>query len=174
MVENIFNLWCCYNERFELGQRSVGDVWVGTKGKNKEGPSWFEQVHERGDVNLKDWCHHAYSVYSPLPFPNVGMGMVICYKEKLVKMTWKHGNLHCFVNFLMFPNLPDAHRYILYGRYISKRLGSKKGQSEQPPTIAPSIRRMLLLGCGWTSTELIFGFTLVTNSIQNRVSYIGR
>jgi hypothetical protein len=77
----------------------------------------------------------------------MGMGMVICYKEKLVNdmETWKPPLL---CKFFMFPNLPDAHRYILYGRYISKRLGSKKGQSEQPPTIAPSIRRMLLLGCG--------------------------
>jgi hypothetical protein len=26
----------------------------------------------------------------------------------------------------------------------------------------------LLLSCGWISTELIFGFTLITNSVRNR------
>jgi hypothetical protein len=36
------------------------------------------------------------------------------------------------------------------------------------PTSAPwSIRCLLLLACGWTSTEFIFGFTLVTNSVGN-------
>jgi hypothetical protein len=42
-------------------------------------------------------------------------------------------------------------------------------------TSAPSIGCLLLLGCGWTSTEFIFGFTLVTNSVGNiQVSDIGR
>ncbi len=42
------------------------------------------------------------------------------------------------------------------------------GHSEPTPTIAPSTGCLLLLSCGWTSTELIFGFTLVTNSVGNR------
>jgi hypothetical protein len=32
----------------------------------------------------------------------------------------------------------------------------------------PSTGCLLLLSSGWTSTELIFGFTLVTNSVRNR------
>ncbi len=36
------------------------------------------------------------------------------------------------------------------------------------PTSAPSTGCLLLLRCGWTSTELIFGFTLVTNAVGNR------
>ncbi len=41
-------------------------------------------------------------------------------------------------------------------------------QSEPAPTSPPSTGRPLLLSCGWTSTELIFDFTLVTNSVRNR------
>jgi hypothetical protein len=37
------------------------------------------------------------------------------------------------------------------------------GDSEPTPTNAPSTGCSLLLSCGWTSTELIFGFTLATN-----------
>jgi hypothetical protein len=44
--------------------------------------------------------------------------------------------------------------------------------SEPAPTSAPSTGCLLLLSCGWISTELIFGFTLVTNSVRNR-SHIG-
>jgi len=44
----------------------------------------------------------------------------------------------------------------------------KEGHSELASTSAPSIRCLLLLSCGWTSTELIFGFTFVTNSIKNK------
>jgi len=42
------------------------------------------------------------------------------------------------------------------------------GRSEPAPTCAPSTGCSLLLSCGWTSTELIFGFTLVTNSVRSR------
>ncbi len=49
------------------------------------------------------------------------------------------------------------------------------GHSEPAvPTTAPSTECPLLLGCGWTSPELIFSFILVTNSVGNRLSYIGR
>jgi hypothetical protein len=41
------------------------------------------------------------------------------------------------------------------------------GHSE-PATSTPSTGCLLLLSCGWTSTELIFGFTLLTNSVINR------
>jgi hypothetical protein len=44
----------------------------------------------------------------------------------------------------------------------------KEGHNEPTSTNAPSTRCMLLLSCGWTSTELIFGFTFVTNSVGNR------
>jgi len=37
--------------------------------------------------------------------------------------------------------------------------------SEPVPTSAPSTGCLFLLTCGWTSTELILGFTLVTNSV---------
>jgi hypothetical protein len=40
------------------------------------------------------------------------------------------------------------------------------GHSEPAPTSAPSTECPLLLSCGWTSTELIFGFTLETNSVE--------
>ncbi len=40
--------------------------------------------------------------------------------------------------------------------------------SEPAPTSAWSTECVLLLSCGWTSTELIFGFNLVTNSVGNR------
>jgi len=41
--------------------------------------------------------------------------------------------------------------------------------STPAPTSTPSTGCPLLLSCGWTSsTELIFGFTLVTNSVGNR------
>jgi hypothetical protein len=42
------------------------------------------------------------------------------------------------------------------------------GHSQPTPTIAPSTGCLLLLSCGWTSTELKFGFTVVTNSVGNR------
>jgi len=44
------------------------------------------------------------------------------------------------------------------------------GHYEPAPTSAPSTGWMpvFLLSCGWTSTELVYGFTLVTNSIRNR------
>jgi hypothetical protein len=32
----------------------------------------------------------------------------------------------------------------------------------------PSTGCLLLLSCGWTSTELIFGYSLVTNSVGNK------
>jgi len=42
------------------------------------------------------------------------------------------------------------------------------GHSEGPATTsAPSTGRPFLLSCGWTSTQLIFSFTLVTNSVGN-------
>ncbi len=40
--------------------------------------------------------------------------------------------------------------------------------SEPALTSAPSTGCPLLLSCEWSSTELIFGFTLVTNSVGNR------
>ncbi len=41
------------------------------------------------------------------------------------------------------------------------------GPNHEPaPTSTPSTGCPSLLSCGWTSTELIFGFTLVTNSIK--------
>jgi hypothetical protein len=39
---------------------------------------------------------------------------------------------------------------------------------EPAPTSAPSTGCPLVLSCGWTSTELILCFTLVTNSVRNR------
>jgi hypothetical protein len=42
------------------------------------------------------------------------------------------------------------------------------GHSEPPPTSAPSTGCLLLLSCRWTSTELVYGFTLVTNYVRNR------
>jgi hypothetical protein len=42
------------------------------------------------------------------------------------------------------------------------------GHSEPAQTIAPSTGCPLLLSCGWTSTESIFGFRLVTNSRRSR------
>jgi hypothetical protein len=42
----------------------------------------------------------------------------------------------------------------------------KQGSHSKPaPTSAPSTGCLLLLSCGWTSTELIFSFTLVTDSV---------
>jgi hypothetical protein len=46
------------------------------------------------------------------------------------------------------------------------------GQSAPAPISASSTGCPLWLSCGWISTELIFGFTLVTHSIMNRL-YIG-
>ncbi len=31
---------------------------------------------------------------------------------------------------------------------------------------------VILLTCGWTSTELVYGFTLVTNSVRNRSHHV--
>jgi hypothetical protein len=42
------------------------------------------------------------------------------------------------------------------------------GHNEPAPTGAPSTGCSLLLSCGWTSTEFIFGFKLGTNSVGNR------
>ncbi len=50
----------------------------------------------------------------------------------------------------------------------SHKAGQAEGHSEPAHTSAPSSGCMLLLGCGWTSTELIFCFTLATNSVRNR------
>ncbi len=41
------------------------------------------------------------------------------------------------------------------------------GHREPAPTGMPSTGCQLLLGCGWTSTELTFSFILVTNSVRN-------
>jgi len=41
-------------------------------------------------------------------------------------------------------------------------------QGTSTPTSAPSTGCPLLLSYGRASTELIFGFTLVTNSVRNR------
>jgi hypothetical protein len=41
------------------------------------------------------------------------------------------------------------------------------GDSEPAPTSAQSTGCPLLLSCAWTSTELIFGFSLLTNSVGN-------
>jgi hypothetical protein len=43
-----------------------------------------------------------------------------------------------------------------------------EGHNELASINAPSIGCLLLLSCGWTSTELIFGFTFVTNYVGNR------
>ncbi len=61
--------------------------------------------------------------------------------------------------------LPIAHTWLSNTNYI---LQQKKGHSEPASTSAPSTGCLLLLSCGWTSSELIFGFTLVTNSVGNR------
>jgi hypothetical protein len=45
---------------------------------------------------------------------------------------------------------------------------SEVNQHAPAPTSAPSTGCPLLLSCGWTSTELIFGLTLVTNAVGNR------
>jgi hypothetical protein len=46
--------------------------------------------------------------------------------------------------------------------------GAPPGHSEPAPTTAPSTGCLLLLCCGGTLTELIFGFTLVTNYVGDR------
>jgi len=49
------------------------------------------------------------------------------------------------------------------------QLGSDLGpQWTSAPTSAPSTGCPSILSCGWTSTELISDFTLVTNSVRNR------
>jgi hypothetical protein len=45
---------------------------------------------------------------------------------------------------------------------------SREGHPEPASTSVASTGCLLLLGSGWTSTELIFGFTLVTNFVGNR------
>jgi hypothetical protein len=50
----------------------------------------------------------------------------------------------------------------------SHKAGQAEGHSEPAHTSTPSSGCMLLLGCGWTSTELIFCFTLATKSVRNR------
>jgi hypothetical protein len=70
--------------------------------------------------------------------------------------------LGCLVSSCLF-----AHTWLSNTSYIL--LQQKKFHSEEPAsTSAPSTRCPLLLSCGWTSSELIFGFTLVTNSVGNR------
>jgi hypothetical protein len=44
----------------------------------------------------------------------------------------------------------------------------KLGHSEPAPTSAPSRGCLLCLSCGWSSTELLLGFILVTHSIRSR------
>jgi hypothetical protein len=51
---------------------------------------------------------------------------------------------------------------------MSSHLDVEEGHSEPAPTSTPSTGCPLLLSCGWTSTEFIFGFTLVANSVGNR------
>jgi hypothetical protein len=43
-----------------------------------------------------------------------------------------------------------------------------EGHSEPAHTSAPSIGCLLLLSYGWTSNELVYGFTLVTDYVRNR------
>ncbi len=45
---------------------------------------------------------------------------------------------------------------------------ASKGHSKLSRTISPSTGRLLLLSCGQTLTELMFGFILVTNFVANR------
>jgi hypothetical protein len=52
--------------------------------------------------------------------------------------------------------------------WLTRRLRGKKGHNEPAPTSTPSTRCLLLLSGGWTSSELIFSFTLVTYSVGNR------
>jgi hypothetical protein len=40
--------------------------------------------------------------------------------------------------------------------------------NQHPPAHHPSTGCLLLLSCGWNSTELIFSSTLVTDSVRNR------
>jgi hypothetical protein len=46
-----------------------------------------------------------------------------------------------------------------------------RGHIKPSPTSAPSSGCLLLLSCGWSSTELIFGFIWVINFVANR-SYV--
>jgi hypothetical protein len=48
------------------------------------------------------------------------------------------------------------------------------GHSEPAPTSAPSTGCPLFFSCGWSSTEFIFGSTLVINSVRKKLSYTGR
>jgi hypothetical protein len=61
---------------------------------------------------------------------------------------------------------------VLYVPHIIRQLKvglcNGRGATLNRPTSASSTGCSLLLSCGWTSTELIFGFTLVTHSVQNR------
>jgi len=42
------------------------------------------------------------------------------------------------------------------------------GHSEPAPPNTPSTECLLLLSCDQTSIEIVFGFTLVTNSVRNK------
>ncbi len=52
-------------------------------------------------------------------------------------------------------------------RYLPHHPVKFHDHSEPSPTSAPSTGWPLILSCGWTSTEFIFGFILVTNSVGN-------
>jgi hypothetical protein len=60
-----------------------------------------------------------------------------------------------------------AKRWDLCWRQYNKSSLTLDGYSKPAPTSTPSTRWILLLSCGWTSIELIFSFTLVTNSAKN-------
>jgi hypothetical protein len=58
--------------------------------------------------------------------------------------------------------------------YVSLNWTLNMGHSEPAPASTPSTGCLLLLSCGWMSTESIFGFTSVTNCVGLIYRYIGR
>jgi hypothetical protein len=91
------------------------------------------------------------------PFAKPKLIMTICVYNKQL-----HGP------FVTVGLIPITHA-LIWPHYQQHQQRKNKGSHNEPaPTSAPSTGCPDLLSCGWTSTELIFGFASVTNSVGNR------
>jgi hypothetical protein len=75
---------------------------------------------------------------------------------------WHHFTFHLY-HILVCQYFDDVRKLALAD--LGKWLVCRR-HSEPKPTSTPSTGFHSLVSCGWTSTELRFGFTLVTNSLN--------
>jgi hypothetical protein len=114
-------------------------------------------------------------------------GSKMCYKEYFIHIfyiQWHYYYVHAnvFKCWVRYPRKWFKGKEIFIHRSIWWHYNSElphasvgmywsvgsEGHSEPAPTSAPSTGCPLLLSCGWTSIELIFGFILGTNFVGDR------